>query len=49
MALGINLVCLPDTQEEAVHVVEVLARAATGLAFDGLTTTLSFTTYDPSD
>lgn len=49
MAIGIALTVLPDTQEEALKVVEVLSRAATGLVFDGLTCTVSFTVYDPEE
>lgn len=46
MAIGIALTVLPDTQEQALKVVEVLSRAATGLVFDNLTCTISFTVYE---
>ncbi len=38
---------LPETSEEAVKAVEVLSRAATGLAFDGINTSITITTYEP--
>lgn len=49
MAISITLSVLPDTQEEAIRAVEALSRAGTGLAFEGLTATLSFTTYEPEE
>lgn len=49
MAIGIALTVLPDAQEDALKVVEVLSRTAIGLAFDGLSATISFTIYDPDE
>jgi hypothetical protein len=47
MAIGISLLILLDTQDEAVKVVEALSRVATGLAFDGLSVSISIHTYEP--
>ncbi len=49
MAISISAMVLPETSEEAVKAVEVLSRAATGLAFDGINTSITITTYEPED
>lgn len=49
MAIGITLTVLPDTEPDATKVVEVLSRAAAGLAFDGLSVALSLGTYDEDE
>jgi hypothetical protein len=46
MAIGISVTIFPETQEEAVKVVEALSRVATGLAFEGLSVSISIHTYD---
>lgn len=48
-AIGITLTALPEKQEQAAKVTEVLSRAAAGLAFDGLTVSLSLTTYEDEE
>lgn len=47
MAIGIRLTILPDTQEETVRCIEALSRVAAGLAFDGLSSSISIDLYDP--
>lgn len=47
MAIGITVTILPKTQEEASRAMESLSRIAAGLAFDGLSVTISIDTYDP--
>jgi hypothetical protein len=48
MAKGLEISCraTPETQEDAIKVMEVLSRACVGLGLDGLTTTISFITFD---
>lgn len=45
-SIGITLTALPENQEQATKVVEVLSRAAAGLAFDGLTVSLALASYE---
>ncbi len=49
MAIGIHTTILPDTQEEAIKAVEVLSRAATGLAIDGISVTIAINNFDPDE
>ncbi len=49
MAIGITATILPDSQEEAIKAVEIIARAATGLAFEGISVSISINTYDGSE
>jgi hypothetical protein len=44
--IGINLNVLPRTQEEAIKIIEVLSRAATGLALEGISVSLGITPYE---
>ena len=46
MSISVNLTVLPESHEQATQVVEVLSRAAAGLAFDGLSVALSLTNYE---
>lgn len=49
MGIGITLTALPQNPEEALRVTETLSRAATGLAFDGMTVSLALATYDDDE
>lgn len=49
MAIGIRLTVLPDTQEEAIRTIEAVSRLAAGLAFDGLSSSISIDLYDPEE
>lgn len=46
MAISVTLMVLPESQEQAAQVVDVLSRAAAGLAFEGQTVSLSLTNYE---
>lgn len=47
--IAVTLTALPDTQEDAARIVEVLTRTATGLAFDGLSVQVNITPYDTEE
>ena len=42
----ISVNALPETQEQAIKVVEVLARAVAGIGFDEINISLSINYYD---
>lgn len=44
LAISVNV--NPETQEEAMKVVEVLSRTAAGLALDGISVSLNFTSFE---
>jgi hypothetical protein len=47
MSIGISCTILPETQDEAVKAMEALTRVATGLAFEGISVSLSINSYEP--
>lgn len=49
MSISITLTVLPESQEQAAQVVEVLSRSAAGLAFDGQSVSLMLTNYDEDE
>ena len=48
-SIGITLTVLPDSELEAANAVEILARAATGIAFGGTTVSFSIHQYDDEE
>lgn len=49
MAISVSLTTLPESEEQAAKAAESLARVAAGLAFDGMTVSLTITNFDDSD
>lgn len=46
MNLGINVTILPESEIEAIKAVEVLSRAAAGLALEGITVSINLSTFE---
>jgi hypothetical protein len=44
--VGVRVEVLPDSDEDVAKVVDVLARAATGLAMDGISANVRLTAYE---
>lgn len=49
MPISINLSVLPESESQAVKAVEVLARAAAGLGFEGIPVTLNILTFEEGE
>lgn len=47
--MGVSVTALPDTPEQTVRAAEVLARAITGLAFDGISVSLNIHEFEDDD
>lgn len=49
MVMAVNVTVFPATQEQTVRTAEVLARAITGLAFEGIDVSLSLSQFDDEE
>jgi hypothetical protein len=47
--MGVSVTALPDTPEQTARAAEVLARAITGLAFEGIGVSLNIHEFDDED
>lgn len=45
----VSVMCLPDTQEEALKCFEALSRATIGLALEGIPSTISVSNQAPDE
>lgn len=47
--MSVHVSVMPETETEAVKVMEVFSRAATGLAFEGISTSINISNYEEED